>query len=228
MSMKWLLENHGVVWNIFLASIPVALAYASVSLDVCRARRPIAVVPLVLVVAAWVAFLPNTCYLLTEWRHYLSGLDSQDLYLKANRDPNYMIGLMRATVFFFCYGGIGMLAFVLALRPMHNLLKRYVSRTWIVAAPLFVALSLGVYLGLELRYNSWDLLRTPGLIWDDVTRLLDRPRLSTFILLFGGFLWMSYFALDVWIDGLTARWRAYTAGASGHERPEQVLAADES
>ncbi len=32
-----------------------------------------------------------------------------------------------------------------------------------------------------------------------------RPKLAAFILAFGGFLWVAYEAIDIWIDGLKLR-----------------------
>jgi hypothetical protein len=34
-----------------------------------------------------------------------------------------------------------------------------------------------------------------------------RPELFVFILAFGGFLWLAYFLIDIWVDGAIMRWQ---------------------
>lgn len=76
-------------------------------------------------------------------------------------------------------------------------------RVW--AFPFFAIVSLGVYLGLVLRFNSWDLLVRPAAVWKAIMEITHRPLLAIFIAAFGLFLWVAYEALDIWIDGL--KWR---------------------
>ncbi len=93
----------------------------------------------------------------------------------------------------------------MAIRPVKRAaIKRgFAVRFW--ALPFFAAVALGVYLGLVLRFNSWDLLRNPSMVWQAVVEVGGRPKLAAFILAFGGFLWVAYEVLDIWIDGL--KWR---------------------
>ena len=75
-----------VAWNAMLATIPVVTAYA-VALVARFARktgcRILLMIPLALV---WFVFLPNTCYLLTEWRHFLFIMYVNNLYWRAETD----------------------------------------------------------------------------------------------------------------------------------------------
>ncbi len=194
-----------VAWNTFLAAIPIVLALAFSRLAELREKTALTKFGMVAVALAWLAFLPNTCYLLTEWRHYLYRLDARNLYLQSQLDAGMTLDLMRDTVFYFCYSGIGMLAFALAVRPMARVASKNGVPTWVLGVPLFLLLSVGVYLGLVLRYNSWDLLARPAEVWASIADLAGRPRLTAFIVLFGGFLWLAYLAIDVWIDGLLLR-----------------------
>lgn len=200
-----------VMWNATLAMIPVGAGYALRSvLD----RKPVRVTGWVLVLGLgliWFIFLPNTCYLLTEWRHYMDTVDSQNLYLRAKSDSVLFIKLTLGTTFYFLYSLFGMAAFALAIRPVERAaIKRNISvRFW--ALPFFAAVALGVYLGLVLRFNSWDLLKEPGMVWSAAVEVAGRPKLAAFIVAFGGFLWAAYAALDIWIDGFKQR---LTAGKS--------------
>ena len=195
----------GVVWNGMLAVMPVGAGYALRSV---LGRRPLRVTGCILALAlglVWFIFLPNTCYLLTEWRHYLETIDSQNLYMRANGDSVLFIKLVLGTMFYFLYSLFGMVAFAMAIRPVERAaIKRgFAVRFW--ALPFFAAVALGVYLGLVLRFNSWDLLRNPSMVWNAVVEVGGRPKLAAFVLAFGGFLWVAYEVLDIWIDGL--KWR---------------------
>ena len=202
-----------VSWNTFLAIVPVVLANIIVWLAGLP-KRKILKVPVAMLGLVWLAFLPNTCYLLTEWRHFLFTLDGTDLYLQARIDSAMTLRLMLHTVFYFCYSGVGVLTFTLAIRPIARLAKQKGANLWVYTIPLFLMLSIGVYLGLVLRYNSWDLISRPGEVWESVKTLSRRPALSAFIIVFGGFLWLAYTAVDIWIDGLIIRWRHLKASRS--------------
>jgi uncharacterized membrane protein len=194
-----------VMWNGMLATIPVGAGYALRSvLD----RKPLRVTGCALALALgliWLIFLPNTCYLLTEWRHYLDMLDSQNLFLRAKGDNVLFIKLTLGTMFYFLYSLFGMAAFAMAIRPVERAaLRRGIAvRFW--ALPFFAAVALGVYLGLVLRFNSWDAIGNPAMVWEAIVEVGGRPKLAAFILAFGGFLWVAYEVLDIWIDGLKQR-----------------------
>lgn len=203
--MNWESLAQNVVWNAMLAIIPVAMAYA---LRKILDKRPSSLpryLAATAIAAVWFFFLPNTCYLLTEWRHFLSALDSQNLFVRARTDNVLFIQLMLGSVFYFLYSGFGMLAFTMAIRPVERAAIRrgLAIRFW--AFPFFAAVSLGVYLGLVLRFNSWDLATNPGLVWRAIVEIGGRPKLAAFILAFGGFLWIAYESLDIWIDGIKLR-----------------------
>jgi len=202
----------GIAWNVFLAAIPVAAAYLMAAAEGRARKRPLWNIILLAAGLVWLVFLPNTCYLLTEWRHFLMELDQSNLYLQSRLNPSVTLLLMFYTAFYFCYSAVGMLAFALAIRPVAALLRRVGARTWVWGLPLFLLMSVGVYLGLVMRFNSWELLTRPGEIWASVERLALRPRLSAFIVFFGAFLWLAYGVIDIWIDGLLARLRAVSGG----------------
>ena len=200
-----------VIWNTFLAIAPVVLAQVISRMAGQWKRTPTLKILAALLGLGWLALLPNTCYLLTEWRHYLLTLDADNLYLRSRLDSNATLWLMIYTAFYFCYSAVGMLAFALAIRPMAQLLKSRGYTAWIWGIPFFLLMSVGVYLGLILRYNSWDLITRPSEVWNSVLELTRHPLLVRFIVVFGGFLWLAYTAIDIWIDGFIGRWKK-TAG----------------
>lgn len=208
----------GVLWNLFLAFVPVGLAYLAAWLAKSSRRNGALRAPLAVVMLAWIGFLPNSCYLLTEWRHFLLTLDGANLYLQAQAQPAMLVTLAIYTAFYFCYSAVGMLAFTLALRPLARICKHFIPNTWLAAVPLFVLLSLGVYLGLVLRDNTWDLIVRPSKVWMDIVNAGSRPRLITMIFVFGAFLWFAFLTIDVWVDAVILRWRLWQV--RGVERVE--------
>ncbi|MBI3947377.1 MAG: DUF1361 domain-containing protein [Armatimonadetes bacterium] len=199
-----------VGWNTLLAVIPVAAAYAVAWLAGRPAKRRLparALAGALLVV--WVAFLPNTCYLLTEWRHFLEWLYQTDLYARwhVGRDSSAMLRLVTYTGFFAAYSLIGMLTFALGIRPIKAVVRRHTRRLWLWAIPFFTLMSLGVYLGLVLRFNSWDLIHRTEQVWMAVATVPYRPVLAGLIIVFGLFLWAAFICIDIWIDGVQCRWQ---------------------
>lgn len=194
-----------VAWNGMLAVVPVVSAYA---LRAVLDKRPTSVFRYLIgagLALVWFVFLPNTCYLLTEWRHFLFVLDAGNLYLRAGQDSVLFIKLVMGTLFYFLYALFGMLTFAMAIRPVERMaIKRGVAvKFW--GVPFFAAVSLGVYLGLVLRFNSWEMATSPARIWSAVVEVGGRPLLAAMILAFGAFLWVSYESLDIWLDGLKQR-----------------------
>jgi uncharacterized membrane protein len=199
-----------VAWNLFLAVIPVVLAFA-----IARgARRDMQGgrirwglwLPLGLV---WLAFLPNSCYLLTEWRHYLETLTQSALFTQARQSRDGRLDFFVVTAFYLIYSGVGLLAFFLALWPLDRLTRRRLGWAGAALRPLIFPLcALGVYLGLMSgRFNSWDLVhphRLAGLL-ATTGAALHRPALLGLVLAFGAILWLFYAAFDIWMDGLA--WR---------------------
>ncbi|MHB0912118.1 MAG: DUF1361 domain-containing protein [Armatimonadota bacterium] len=200
---------RGVIWNVFLAAIPVALAYVVYALlDPSRKRvGPLSVVAAFAVGAVWLAFLPNTCYLLTEWRHFLDVMGYTSLPRIWHTNAQAAVTLATYTIFYFCYSGVGMLAFVLAIRPVARVARALGATLWLWAIPLFTLMSIGVYLGLVLRFNSWELAMKPSDIWAAAMAIGNRPALSLFIVAFAGMLWVAYIALDIWVDGFVCRFK---------------------
>src|SRR5581483_4924000 len=106
---------HWIAWNLFLAAIPVPLAYLLASgaetFTLKRRRVPwLAWLPLAVV---WFAFLPNTCYLLTEWRHFLFGPNFRSLRGAADTNRLVWLSFAKYGLFFLFYSAFGVLCFTL-------------------------------------------------------------------------------------------------------------------
>lgn len=213
-----------IVWNLFLAIIPVALGYG---VAWCIERYSLSGkggvawwvwTPLVL---AWFAFLPNACYLLTEWRHFLLSPASPIGFMReaaADKDRRLLLTIFTQSWVFFLYTGVGLLAFALSIRPMERLLGKTSvpgAVRLLLGVALFVLTSLGVYLGLIVRLNSWDILRRPLYVLDVAGAVLLVPVRLKAILVFAALLWLLYKFVDIFLDGLALRFKSAPASKSG-------------
>lgn len=194
------------LWNLFLAIVPVPLGYLTAWALTKRANKrnlPFwAAVPLGI---AWLVFLPNTCYLLTEWRHLLFDAKWAGLRDMGDSDPGAMLSIAKWGLFFLLYSLAGVLLFTLSIRPIERWLRASKQVFFFYAPALFFLTSLGVYLGLLPRLNSWDIVQDPGAIWPRITNAFTNPSLLGAVIVFGLILWATYEAVDLWIDGLTER-----------------------
>lgn len=65
----------------------------------------------------------------------------------------------------------------------------------------------GVYPGLIVRLNSWDLWQRPGVVWASVATIPRSSLLVSAIIVFALVLWGLYEGLDLWMDGMQERVR---------------------
>lgn len=196
---------QSVLWNLGLALIPVALGYALAAL-LRLGLRPGGIFLLALPLGvAWLGFLPNTCYLLTEWRHLLFDSRWEPLLDAAHRSPVAMYHTAKWALFFLAYSGLGVFLFVLGVRPMEHWLRSKGQRPYLYAPVFFFLVSLGVYLGLIKRLNTWDLLRRPQFVWNLAVEGVTSTPILIAICIFAAILWALYEAGDIWVDGVRSR-----------------------
>ena len=168
---------HGyLVWNLALAWIPLLLAIVLLT-AYARRRSPL---ELVAVGAAWLLFLPNAPYLLTDFVHLGQAHRLYDAIL---------IGSFAFTGLALGFASLLVVQLVVT-RAAGALLG------WTVALGALFFASVGIYLGRVLRFNSWDAVRRPHLLWDvTLGRLTDpfgNPRLIGFVIALCGFLTLAY------------------------------------
>jgi len=203
-----------ILWNLSLSAIPVGLAYLWTA---CVRRwslkkRGVHWVAFTPLIGLWIAFLPNTCYLLTEWRHFL--FDNYFVGVREAAESNHlhMLRVARQGLFFLCYSGFGVLCLVYAIRPVEQLLGKLRVHKAAWMTPLFLLTSLGVYLGLIVRLNSWDLIRRPLHVWRVTLHAVTTPILAETVLVFALLLWVCYEVGNIWADGVAIRLRKARSG----------------
>jgi uncharacterized membrane protein len=155
-----------MLWNVFLAAIPAGLAVAVFS-----------TVPRRGVLwwsgfAAWVLFLPNAPYLLTDVVHMI-----HDIQHTRSDGWAYLIIGTYGSLFAF-----GLASYALCLQLFRRFLHR-VGQPRLVTPAILIVHALCVvamYLGRVIRLNSWDVVTAPQQVLASVLRV---PRPTTVVIL---------------------------------------------
>jgi uncharacterized membrane protein len=140
-------DYFGLMWNLFLAWIPFALAIGVYD----RWRRHGAGATLVVLGALWLLFFPNAPYIVTDFVH-LQHRDEAPYWYDA------------VTVAAFAWTGL-LLGFA-SLFLVQTVVRQWrgVVSGWVFAGVAIALGSLGIYLGRFLRLNSWSALEHPTLL----------------------------------------------------------------
>jgi uncharacterized membrane protein len=171
-------------WNLFLAWIPLFLIILLAR--VLRTHAWSDWGPLLLSLI-WLLFLPNRFYLVSDYIH-LRDVSNADILYDA----------VMFTMFVFT----GLLLGFSSLYIFHQQLLRRLSRrtaAWSVAL-ILLSCSFAIYIGRDLRWNSWDVLASPaGLLFDLSNRLVQTESWSVlfstvaiFFALLGGMYYVGW------------------------------------
>ncbi|SDL95682.1 Uncharacterized membrane protein [Catalinimonas alkaloidigena] len=144
-------------WNLLLAWVPLGCVY------LLRFREGLARWKVAALMGAWLLFLPNAPYLITDLlhlRHWPAVFSIVD------------------ELMVFAFALTGLLVGWLSMFLMHELAIRSWGEpwSWAFVAGVSVLTGFGVYLGRVQRWNSWDIVTRPlSLVWraggslDDLT-----------------------------------------------------------
>ncbi|MDX6619387.1 MAG: hypothetical protein QOK36_1773 [Gaiellales bacterium] len=149
-------------WNLLLAVVPLVLAHA-LAWTSRRAWSRLAVPVLAL---AWLLFLPNAPYLISDLVHLDDGASLVNVLT---------LGLVAVT---------GLLIGVKSVQIVQRIVERRfgVAWGWRTVQATAVLTTLGIYMGRVLRWNSWNVLSRPHVLLDTVMGSLDEPRRLAFAL----------------------------------------------
>jgi len=145
-------------WNLFLAWAPYGITqWLSLHPDWIENRLKFAIGFI-----AWLLFIPNAFYILTDLFHLGQSHGAPRWY-------------DLAVIFSFAWNGL--LMAVLSVRRMQLMITLHFSllRGWMFVLPVMWLNALGVYIGRYLRYNSWDVLTSPFELSTDILYLLLHP-----------------------------------------------------
>lgn len=190
-----------ILWNLFLAFIPLALSFWLFR------RKKILRSPLwwgLLIV--FILFLPNAPYMLTDIIHLIRG----------TRDgiSIWVIALVFIPVHILAILG-GFEAYVVSLiNQGYYLKKQGLGRpiVWASEVLTHALCAVGVYLGRFDRFNSWDLIQDPGnLVRTTVQNLISRQPIVIMFLTFL-ILTVFYWVMKQVTLGLYLRYRYLRMG----------------
>jgi uncharacterized membrane protein len=170
------LELAYLVWNLFLAWIPLGLAlWLERILNTKLWSSWLAL----FVTLIWLGFLPNSFYVLSDFVH-LTEVPRVDIVFDV--------------VMFGSFALNGLVLGYLSLFLVHSQLRKRLSPrvSYSLVAVVLLISSFAIYIGRDLRWNTWDVVLSPAsLLFDVSDRLISagaRPEvvsttLSFFVLL---------------------------------------------
>lgn len=134
------IDHSLMAWNLFLAWVPLVCALVAE-----RVRGRMA---LLACGAAWLVFLPNAPYLLTDLVHL------------PDHGSNWF---WYDLIMLLAFGLTGLLLGYVSLYVMQKLVARRFGAAvgWVFAIAILGLSSFGVYLGRFERFNSWDVVFNP-------------------------------------------------------------------
>jgi len=172
-----------LVWNLFLAWLPLILALLAVDEYRGESRpnwrfRGLA--------AAWLLFFPNAPYICTDLIHLTTHFYS-----------HFWIDL----VLILSCALTGLVLGFVSLYLMQAVVMRALGRvaSWLFIAAVAGLSGFGIYVGRFLRFNSWDVLFKPVALYHGIGQWaanpLSHPNSYVFPALFATFLFITYLML---------------------------------
>lgn len=185
------LRNHSwhyayFMWNLFLAWLPLLFALWLVS--VLR-RKLWSSWEALLASVLWLLFLPNSFYMISDYIH-----------LSQVRRVDVVFDAVMFSSFIFVGVSLGVAGLYLVHMEFRKRFTRVGSTAWLAA--IFFLCSFAIYLGRDLRWNSWDVFINPGGLLFDISDRLLHP--SAYPQMFVTIL--SFFVLIASIYGIC--WKA--------------------
>ncbi|HEX7632958.1 MAG TPA: DUF1361 domain-containing protein [Candidatus Saccharimonadales bacterium] len=150
-------EFSYLVWNLFLAWLP--LIFAVWLMQLLKTKRWSSW-PAMGVSVLWLVFLPNSFYMISDFIHLLDV-----------RRVDVLYDAVMFTSFIYTGVVLGFSSLFLIHLQLRLRLSRRMAAAWI-GCTLFIS-SAAIYVGRDLRWNSWDILTNPGgLLFDISDRVL--------------------------------------------------------
>lgn len=164
----------GLVWNLFLAWIPLFFALIA-------RRVQERILPKCLAMGTWLLFFPNAPYIITDLVH----LD----HLPAHLWWYDSMGI-------FVVAFTGLLLGIYSVSIIHQLWRKDFGSffAWHFVIASMALCGFGIYLGRFLRLNSWDIITHPLWLARQCIAALSQPLAMQTTLLFGAVLSAVYLA----------------------------------
>lgn len=184
-----------LIWNLFLAWIPYILAVAA---HFIYTRKSTLLNRFILIVfgLAWLLFLPNSPYVITDLIHLTILKDSY--VQKGTLSLAYWYDFF--IIFLFAWNGL-----MLGCSSMYMIQLIWKKRfnhfvSWLIISLTALLSGYGILLGREYRLNSWDALRNSGIF--GILRETLNQEAFVFCLLVGFVIMTVYVTFYVLINGI--------------------------
>lgn len=154
------LSHVFLVWNLFLAWLPMLSALAAYNFHKQHVRRGW---PLVLGCALiWLLFMPNAPYLVTDI---------------VNLRPQPDMFFWYDVILFAAFAWTGVFLGLVSLFLMQEIVRKTAGRvvSWLFAFGVLGLSSFGIYLGRFLRWNSWDVFFNPVQLLTEIAQTVRHP-----------------------------------------------------
>jgi len=182
-----LMENWNylfLIWNLFLAFVPILIQQLTLKRVTLGSKY------WYVGMTAWLLFLPNAPYILTDLIHPITA------FLEGR-----VIGLPLGFLSVLTAGLLGMLWFLRSLRHFDEQLDQLGFNEHFrrgIIALVTIATACGVWMGRGLRLNTWDVLTKPWEVVADSAHFIVTPFYTEWILVTALVLWAAWRAYERW------------------------------
>ncbi len=149
-----------LLWNLFLAWLPLLFALWLVNM---LKRKLWSSAQGTILSLLWLAFLPNSFYMVSDYLH-LQDYQRVDIVYDTVTFTTFVL-----TGLFLGYASL----FLIHLQLVRRL--RNQMSAWLAIGAVLLLCSFAIYLGRDLRLNTWDLLVSPAAILFDVSDIFLNP-----------------------------------------------------
>jgi len=173
-----------LIWNLFLAYVPLLIQQLSLKHVKVGSKSWYSLV------VAWLLFLPNAPYIVTDLIHPLTAVQKG----LAFGVPLGFLSVISAAL-------LGLLWFLRSLRYFDEQLDQLgfsEPLRRVTIAMITLATGCGVWMGRTLRFNTWDVLTQPWEIITDSVWLITTPMYAEWIIVTSLLLWGGWRAYERW------------------------------
>lgn len=182
-------DNHlsFLIWNIFLAWIPLIILYIISAL-------PQKIINSVIAIALyffWLVFYPNAPYIITDLVHIVN------IPISLTFQSTDLLSWLKITIIFITIW-LGILLSFYSLYPVHNLVKNKIGDLFAKIFIIFFSIlsAYGIYIGRFTRLNSWDLFTSPKQVISLISSSLHFENMM-FVILFSLTFYITYNSLHI-------------------------------
>jgi uncharacterized membrane protein len=146
-----------LVWNLILAFIPYIISSKMATWTRQKNKRKVLTWGF-----AWLLFIPNSFYIITDLFHL---------------DMNINVPLWYDLALLLAFAWNGLLFGIVSVRQMEKAFETWFNKKFdlLFILPVMFLNGLGVYIGRYLRFNSWDVITNPLQLTSDIIYLFLHP-----------------------------------------------------